>query len=329
MFPKEKKDVFMIRWKKLFAALPLLLTACGTPAETAQTDTIWVMDTACTISLHGGDTAETVSILQTLSAALDSYDDDSAVSRLNREGTLFGENAVCPLVTQTAALQQQYGSRVDLTVGRLTKLWGITTDAPHVPTAAELAEVLPTISPSHLTVNDNTVALTDGAQLDCGAVGKGYALDQVRAALDASGETTWGIVSMTSSILCYGEKPGGEPFHIEIRDPDSNGVLGTVSTTSCLLSTSGGYERYFIADDGKKYCHILDPRTGMPAESDLTTVTVFCDSGIKSDFLSTLIWMEGTAGLEQHLHQEDYQIVAQDTAGTLYLSDNIDFTPSQ
>ena len=185
MFPKEKKDVFMIRWKKLFAALPLLLTACGTPAETAQTDTIWVMDTACTISLHGGDTAETVSILQTLSAALDSYDDDSAVSRLNREGTLSGENAVCPLVTQTAALQQQYGSRVDLTVGRLTKLWGITSDAPHVPTAAELAEVLPTISPSHLTVNDNTVALTDGAQLDCGAVGKGYALDQVRAALDA------------------------------------------------------------------------------------------------------------------------------------------------
>lgn len=103
--------------------------------------------------------------------------------------------------------------------------------------------------------------------------------------------------------------------------------MGTVSTDSCFLSTSGGYERYFIADDGKKYCHILDPKTGMPAESDLTTVTVFCDSGLKSDFLSTLIWMEGSENLPAHLKAKEYQIVAQDTAGTLYVSDGLDFTP--
>ena len=101
--------------------------------------------------------------------------------------------------------------------------------------------------------------------------------------------------------MCYGEKPDGAAFQIQIRDPDGDGTLGTVSTDSCFLSTSGGYERYFIADDGKKYCHILDPKTGMPAESDLTTVTVFCDSGLKSDFLSTLIWMEGSKNLPAHL----------------------------
>ena len=80
-------------------------------------------------------------------------------------------------------------------------------------------------------------------------------------------------------------------------------------------------------DYGKKYCHILDPKTGMPAESDLTTVTVFCDSGLKSDFLSTLMWMEGRKNLPAHLKAKDYQIVAQDTAGTLYVSDGLDFTP--
>ena len=229
---------------------------------------------------------------------------------------------------ETAELQRTYGDSVDLTVGQLTRLWGITTDTPHVPTRAELAEVLPTISPEHVSVQaDGTVTLTDGAQLDCGAVGKGYSLDRVKAALDESGTAAWGTVSMTSSILCYGEKPDGAAFQIQIRDPDGDGTLGTVSTDSCFLSTSGGYERYFIADDGKKYCHILDPKTGMPAESDLTTVTVFCDSGLKSDFLSTLIWMEGSKTLPAHLKAKDYQIVAQDTAGTLYVSDGLDFTP--
>ena len=231
-------------------------------------------------------------------------------------------------MSETAALQKRFGDSVDLTVGQLTTLWGITTDTPHVPTAAELEPVLKTISPDHVTAADGTVTLTDGAQLDCGAVGKGYSLDCVKEALDQSDTAGYGTVSMTSSILCYGEKPDGKPFQIEIRDPSGDGTLGTVSTDSCFLSTSGGYERYFIADDGKQYCHILDPKTDMPAESDLTTVTVFCDRGLQSDFLSTLIWLEGTEHLEEHLHAEDYQIVAQDQSGKLYVSDGLHFTPN-
>ena len=196
------------------------------------------------------------------------------------------------------------------------------------PASKSISIYLSQRCPDHVTAADGTVTLTDGAQLDCGAVGKGYSLDCVKEALDQSGTAGYGTVSMTSSILCYGEKPDGKPFQIEIRDPSGDGTLGTVSTDSCFLSTSGGYERYFIADDGKQYCHILDPKTGMPAESDLTTVTVFCDSGLQSDFLSTLIWLEGTEHLEEHLHAEDYQIVAQDQSGKLYVSDGLHFTPN-
>ena len=272
--------------------------------------------------------SETASLLKTLDKTLDNYQEDSAISQLNQSGTISGNDTIYQLVSETAALQKRFGDSVDLTVGQLTALWGITTDTPHVPTAAELEPVLKTISPDHVTAADGTVTLTDGAQLDCGAVGKGYSLDCVKEALDQSGTAGYGTVSMTSSILCYGEKPDGKPFQIEIRDPSGDGTLGTVSTDSCFLSTSGGYERYFIADDGKQYCHILDPKTGMPAESDLTTVTVFCDSGLQSDFLSTLIWLEGTEHLEEHLHAEDYQIVAQDQSGKLYVSDGLHFTPN-
>ena len=102
IFPEEKKDVFMIRWKKIFAALPLLLTACASPTEQAQTETVWAMDTACTITLHGGGVSETASLLRTLDKMLDNYSTDSAVSRLNQSGTLSGEEDVSRLVQETA-----------------------------------------------------------------------------------------------------------------------------------------------------------------------------------------------------------------------------------
>ena len=316
----------MICWKKAFAAVPLLLTACAAP--TAQTKTIWVMDTACVMTLSDGDTQAVSTLLETLDADLDCYDTESAVSRLNEAGTLSDNDALYALVQKTQSLQNRFGAKTDLTIGAVTTLWGIATDTPRVPSQTELECALKTVSPAHLTAKNGTISLTDGALLDCGAVAKGYGLDCVKQQLDEMGETAYATISMTSSILFYGEKPGGTPFTVEIRNPNGDGILGTVSTDACFLSTSGGYERYFTADDGNRYCHILDPETGMPAESDLTTVTVFCDSGVQSDFLSTLIWLEGTDGMQRHLQAEDYQLVAQDEDGTLYVSEGLDFTPA-
>ena len=112
-FPSEKKDVFMMHGKKLFAVLlPLVLTAC-TSAKPAQTETVWAMDTACTISLHGGGVSETVSLLKTLDKTLDNYQEDSAISRLNQSGTISGNDTIYQLVSETAALQKRFGDSVD------------------------------------------------------------------------------------------------------------------------------------------------------------------------------------------------------------------------
>ena len=183
----------MIDWKKVFLGLPLLLTACAAPQTPAETKTVWVMDTACTISLHGGSGDAAAQRLSGLDQMLDNYDPDSDISRLNATGTLSGIPELAEIAAQTADLQQRFGSRVDLTVGKLTALWGITTDHPHVPSAAELRVVLPTISPAHVSTSGDTVTLADGAQLDCGAVAKGYALDQVKALLEQDTGITWGL----------------------------------------------------------------------------------------------------------------------------------------
>ena len=130
---------------------------------------------------------------------------------------------------------------------------------------------------------------------------------------------------MTSSMLLYGEKPEGEPFRIAIRGADDGEILGTVETDSCFLSTSGGYERFFTDENGKNYSHILDSVTGYPVETDLETVTVFCENGLLSDYLSTLIYMDGTKSIGKHLSSDEYKLVAADNDGNVYVSDGLVF----
>ena len=101
IFPEEKKDVFMIRWKKIFAALPLLLTACASPTEQAQTETVWAMDTACTITLHGGGVSETASLLRTLDKMLDNYSNLGSDAELPLREFINGDYT-------TAQLQEKY-----------------------------------------------------------------------------------------------------------------------------------------------------------------------------------------------------------------------------
>ncbi len=298
-----------------------------TAQENLSETSLFVMDTYCTVSVGDASSSEVSRLLYELEGELDGFDPESDVSRLNQGRTLNAGSRAADLIRQTLALQERIPGGVDVTSGSLTALWGITTENPHVPDDAELKAALGRIGAEHVQISGGKILLEPGTQIDLGAVAKGYALDCVRELLQEQG-ASYGVISMTSSMLLYGEKPEGEPFTIGIRDPGGDGTLGTVSADSCFLSTSGGYERFFTAEDGTQYSHILDPESGYPVETDLTTVTVFCDNGLLSDYLSTLIYMGGTTALEEHLQAEEYKIVAADAEGNLYVSRGLDFTPA-
>lgn len=126
-------------------------------------------------------------------------------------------------------------------------------------------------------------------------------------------------ISTGSSVLFYGDGR----FDVSITNP-GGGLLAEVKTNQGFLSTSGGYERYFEAN-GKTYCHIIDPKTGYPAETDLTTVTVFCDSGIESDFLSTMIFLDGSENIGKYLNSDNFKIFAADKNKKLYISEGLEY----
>lgn len=296
------------------------LTGCGN--QPMWQDTFYTMDTVVTLTLPESDANATRKSLEALSQQLNCYADQGALAALNASGTSQDAD-LRDVISQTILLEDRFGTGVQLSSGALSRLWGITSEHPRVPTDADRLAALETLGDDRIRLDRSGITLPADMQLDLGAVAKGYALDQTAQQWQDAG-IAWGILSLRSSVLLYGSKPGGEDFTVQIQDPNGTGILGTVTTPACFLSTSGGYERFFEAD-GVRYCHILDLTTGRPTETDLTSVTVFTDNGLKSDFLSTLLFLEGSEHLEPHLHAADYQVLAVDAAGKIYYSDGLQF----
>lgn len=188
---------------------------------------------------------------------------------------------------------------LDISIGGLTRLWGIGTDNAKVPSESEITTFsgvnYKTIS---LDENDKTIRFTDErVKIDLGAVVKGFAGDEALKILESycsDGSISGGIISIGGNIVTIGCKSDKSAFNVGISGAYENaGVIATVSSSDEFTAvTSGDYQRYF-EQDGIKYHHILDANTGYPANSGLSAVTIFTDSSIVADCLSTACFVLG------------------------------------
>ena len=234
--------------------------------------------------------------------------ESSEVYRVNHgpqgeEVVLSEELAV--ILEQSLALWEKSEGAFDVTLGPLIEVWDIDSRAAGenveeftVPTAETLREAKERCGSEHITLtreeNEVTLSLQDNVTIDLGAVGKGVALDAVHDLLLRRTDVTAAVISAGGSILTYGRKPDGSAWKVGIVDPEdtssTKGIL-TIKGTMCV-STSGDYER-FVEIDGKRYHHILDPKTGYPAEGDVRSVTILSENGFESDALSTACFVLG------------------------------------
>lgn len=180
----------------------------------------------------------------------------------------------------------------DITIAPVSRLWSFDEN-PHLPSAEMIEKFVQKVDYTTFSLlDDGTAALRKfDTALDLGAVGKGAACDEAVQSYAESGVSR-GIVAVGGSVGVYGEKPFGKPWTIAVRDPNSDGTLGTLAIYEGFLSTSGSYEKSFT-EDGEEYHHILNPDTGYPAESGFVSVTVKSDSGALSDALSTACFVLG------------------------------------
>ncbi len=184
------------------------------------------------------------------------------------------------------------GGAFDITIGTLEDVWGFRGNNPHVPQKVELEKALKKTGYSKILLDDSTVSLQhDSLIIDFGGISKGYAVDIIVDMLKKQGIKA-GIVDAGGDLKVFGKKPDKEKWIIGIRHPERKGtVIKQFSVSETAVATSGNYERCFM-ENGKKYHHILDPKTGYPANRCLS-VTIVSKQAILADALATGIFIMG------------------------------------
>lgn len=254
------------------------------------------MNTIITVRTYGENTAplnETlISIINQLDGAISRFEENSLIYELNENKSLQS-NDIANLLLLCNEVSANSGGVFDVTIGPVSSLWKFGTEEESLPDEKKIEEKLSFVDYGKIRINHSSIEISDGQEIDLGAVGKGYACDLIKEYLQKS-DVKGAVVSVGGSILAYGEKnKAKDPWTVAVKHPrKENAFLGTLSVKEGFISTSGDYERYF-EKDGKRYHHILDATTGISAESDLISVTVLCDNGALSDALSTACFILG------------------------------------
>ena len=258
------------------------------------------MDTYMTMKAYGPGAQSALHDISSMISDLDSRlsvtNTDSEIYQLNHaEGKSVPlSDATADLLRKALALGGTTGGALELTSYPLSLAWGFTTGDYQIPDQETIDGLLPLVDDSAITLDGTSATLPTGAQLDLGAVAKGYAGDRAAEILQDAGVTSALLNLGSSTIRAIGSKPDGSAWRIALQDPnDTSAYAGVVSATDLSIDTSGGYERYFEGDDGEIYWHILNPGTGYPAKNGLISVTVLSGSALTGDGLSTALFVMG------------------------------------
>ena len=182
----------------------------------------------------------------------------------------------------------------DVTIAPVSTLWDFTSGAAVLPDADAIAGAAELVDISKLEIDGGEVTLPEGMMIDLGGIAKGYIADAVKRYLMDRGVES-AILSFGGNIVAIGMKPDGSPWKVGIQDIDKpTGEYMLVSKNyGGSTVTSGIYERGFDLD-GVRYHHILDPHTGWPVQNELASVTIFSESSMWGDALSTGAFALGT-----------------------------------
>ncbi|PXV95948.1 thiamine biosynthesis lipoprotein [Lachnotalea glycerini] len=277
------------------------LTGCSAKNSDAYTSVDFAMGTVInqTIYADSDDTQEVLNLIVDIEDNMLSWRiQSSEIAKINAMAGVGAVNVSddvrADLLTAIDVGNHSDGA-LDITIGKISRLWDIEGDNPKVPRDEEIQALLKDVDFNKLIVSDEGVSLPANSSIDLGAIGKGIACDKIKQYFDQKGNVDGAVISVGGSILVYKSKPDSSNWKVGITDPrgEQQDVFAALSFhDACFVSTSGDYEKYFI-QDGKRYHHILDPKTGYPSESGLISVTIVSDSGVLSDALSTACFILG------------------------------------
>ena len=317
----ERINVLLARLrKKSKSGLTVLALACLAGLGQAQDPqperfeaSASIMGSVYRVAAYGEKRAVLASAVQAafeearrLDHLLSNYKEDSELSGINRsasDGPVAVSDEMAELLGRCLEYSRASEGAFDITVGPLMKAWGFYRGEGKLPGRFTLWRALGKIGYQHLELDRERKQvrfLRSGMELDPGGIGKGYAVDRMAEILKRFGVLSAMVSAGSSSMYALG-RPPGEPrgWHVRIRDPkDAETTAAEVYLADESLSSSGSYEKFFEVD-GKLYSHIMDPRTGMPAEGVLS-VAVRSARTLDSEAWSTALFVNGLEWTRRH-----------------------------
>ena len=280
-----------------------LFILCATGCERRFKESKFLMGTIVEITAVGSrhDCQQAVKLafeeIERIDSLMNIYSEDSEISRINRAA---GRSAVqvsadtLKVIDQSIRFARLTDGALDITVAPLMELWGFRNGSKRIPLDDELKKKLSLVDYGKILVDDDrsTVKLgSPGMQIDVSGIAKGYAVDRAIQILKDAGIRS-ALVNAGGDIYALASPPRRKSWRIGIRHPRrSADLLGILELKDNTVATSGDYENFFEVD-GKRYCHIIDTKTGRPVEG-IMSATVVADSTTEADALATAVFALG------------------------------------
>ena len=287
--------------------------------------TVFAMDTVMTLTAYGPNGEEALKAateeINRLDALFSISSDKGDVWKVNNTGSYAVSDDTAALVKRAVETGDMTDGLFDITIGPVMDAWGFTTREYRVPDESELRELTENVDYSKIVLSeDGLLKLPDNMKIDLGGIAKGYTSDRVMEIFSEHGVSS-GIISLGGNVQALGVKPDGKKWRVLIEQPRE----AVFEIEDKAVITSGDYERNFTKD-GVTYHHIIDARTGYPANSGLTSVTVVSDDGTLADGLSTSLFIMGLSDASEFWRKNHdlFEAVFMTWDGDVYITEGLE-----
>lgn len=299
-------------------AVCLIFVCCGCVSDNPINSSGFMFDTAAVITVYSKSDSSaadnTLKYCAEFENILSVTNEQSELYKLNNLQTLDVSEHILKNIQKAEQYSNLCNGSFDITIRPLSALWDFKKSI--IPTDSLIENALKSVDYKKIAINGSTVSL-NGTQLDLGGIAKGYIADMATEHLKEQGVDK-ALINLGGNIVAFGKE-----YNIGIKMPFSNHILAELKIKDKAVSTSGTYERCFI-NEGKVYHHIIDARTGYPADTGLDSATVIAEKSIDADALSTVCILLGKEQALKLINSIDgVEVILVDTKAKLYVSDGV------
>lgn len=258
----------------------------------------------------------------------------SQISKVNQNAGIVPvqvDKEVYDLVERAIAISKLTSGAFDISYASMDRIWKFDGSMKEMPTPEAIKKSVEKVGYQNIILNPQNTSIflkNKGMKLGLGGIGQGYIADKIKALLQIKGCKS-GLVNVSGDINTWGTQPDGKSWTVGIVNPmNKNKVFATFPLEDSAVETSGSYEKY-VTFNGKRYSHIIDPRTGYPA-SGIISVSVFAKQTELADALATGIFVLGIdVGLDLINQLNGIGCIIVDDKGNIHVSKNIDIKKYQ